>query len=593
MDISCKERILSNDYADWIIDFNLEEIGELPGTETADYCYRRVDDELGLIFAARTSLKEVGLLNYPYRQIPAVFGLQPVTGLGATADYDPGTFYHAGITQVQRLPLKLSGKGVVIAIIGTGIDYMNPVFRNQDGSSRILSIWDQTIQEGTPPLNFVYGTEYKKEEIEEAIKSQQPYKKVPSRDTNGHGTYMASIAAGSNITEPEIYSGAAPEADIVVVKLKECKPYLREYYLLPEGAAAYQSTDIIMAVQYVEDFARAFSRPIVICLGLGSNLGGHSGSSPLSRYLDRVGDKRGRVIVVGGGSEGNTAHHYFTTIDPLSMEEGRNNRKSAEIRVGDNEKGFLVELWVGTPNLLSLSVRTPGGEVVSNIGTEFNRGREYRFLYEKTRIIVTYTIVEGESGDQLITIRFENPTPGIWAVEIENERGLPGAEIHMWLPLKEFLTSDTYFLTPSPEITLTQPSYAANSITTSAYADKTNSFYVESGRGFSRGSMIKPDIAAPAVEVSLAQKSLPGELRIGKGTGTALAAAVTAGGIALFLQWAYEDGRLNYIRGSDVKSFLIRGAVREDNLVYPNKLWGYGKLSVQGIFNSLIHDSSG
>ena len=272
MDISCKEKILSNDYTDWIIDFELEEIGGLAGTETSDYCYRRVDDELGLIFAARTTTKEVGLLNYPYRQIPAVFGLQPVTGLGPTSDYDPGTFNNAGITRVQRPPLKLSGKGVVVAVIDTGIDYTNPVFKNHDGSSRILSIWDQTIQEGMPPLNFDYGTEYKKEEIDEALKSRQPYKRVPSRDTNGHGTYMASIAAGSSIIEPKIYSGAAPEADSVVVKLKECKPYLREYYLLPEGAVAYQATDIIMGIQYAEAFARAFSRPVVICLGLGSNL---------------------------------------------------------------------------------------------------------------------------------------------------------------------------------------------------------------------------------------------------------------------------------------------------------------------------------
>ena len=589
MDYNCREKILSNDYADWIIDFDLEEIEDQIKENNIDYCYRRVDEGLGIITTARNQEKDVGLLNYPYRRIPAVFGLSPVNGLGSVMPYNQDPFISAGITQVQKLPLQLTGKGVVIAFIGTGIDYTNPVFRKKDGSSRILAIWDQTIQTGLPPQGFHYGTEYTKEKIDEAIQSNNPYKIVPSKDINGHGTYMASIAAGSSLTEPQLYTGAAPEAEIVVVKLKECKDYLRDYYLLKEEAPAFQSTDIIMAVEYAESFARAFTRPVVICMGFGTNLGGHSGDLPLSKYLDRIGNKRGRVLVMTGGSEGNTGHHYFTTLYVKNSEREEQRKATAEIKVGEGERGFLTEIWAKTPNLLSLIIRAPGGEEITNIGTDFNRGREYRFIYEKTRVTVTYVIIEGESGDQVITVRFQNPTEGIWTLEIENREGLEKADVHIWLPIKEFLSSEAYFLSPDPEITLTEPSYTRNSITITAYADQTNSFYVESGRGFSRGILLKPDIAAPGVDISLAQKSLPGELRIGRGTGASLAAAVTAGGVALFLEWAFREGQLNYIRSNDVRSFLIRGAKRESNRVYPNIFWGFGKLSIQGIFEALTN----
>lgn len=586
MPVSCKERILSNDYADLIIDFELTE--ELLDRDTSgmDYCYRQIDRALGLVFTKRNEMEPVGLLNYSYQRLPTLFGLQELVTEATGQVFNNTPLVSGGIWQVQRPPLNLSGKGTIIAFIDTGIDYINPVFKNPDGSSRILAIWDQTIQEGMPPAGFEYGTEYNRNQINQALQNERPYSVVPSRDENGHGTAIASIAAGSRIGEGSEFTGAAYDADILVIKLKECKTYLRDYYLIPETVPAYQSTDIIMALEYADMFAKSFYRPVVFCIALGSSYGSHSGNSPLSNYLNRLASKRSRVFVAGGGNEGNSAHHYEGDLSPGNGRE-EENQEEIEIRVGENERGFITEIWGKSPNIFSLAIRSPGGEEIPNTGVRVDRGIEYEFVYERTSITVSYALVEGSTGDELITVRFQNPTPGIWTLILQSESGLRNAGFHVWLPISQFLSSETYFLSPNPNITLTIPGYAENMITATAYSDSTNSIYVRSGRGFSRGSEIKPDIAAPGVNISAVQRAVGQEIRVAKVTGSAAAAAITAGGVADFLQWAVTEGNANYLKSAEVKNYFIRGAVRDDNLTYPNPLWGFGKLSVLGVFDSL------
>ena len=586
MPVSCRERILSNEYADLIIDFELT--GELLDMDTsgADYCYRQVDRGLGLVFTKRNQMEPVGLLNYSYQRIPSLFGLQELVTEATGQVFDNTPLVNSGIWQVQREPLKLTGKGTIIAFVDTGIDYSNPVFRNPDGSSRILAIWDQTLQEGAPPAGFEYGTEYDRAQINRALQSENPYSVVPSRDENGHGTAVASIAAGSRIAQGSRFTGAAYDADILVIKLKECKTYLRDYYLIPEEVPAYQSTDIIMALEYADTFARSFYRPVIFCMALGSSYGSHSGNSPLSNYMNRLAGKRSRVFVVGGGNEGNSAHHYEGDLSPQNGSE-EETQEEIEIRVGENERGFLTEIWGKAPNIFSLAIRSPGGEELPNTGVRVDRGIEYEFVYERTSITVSYALVEGNTGDELITVRFQNPTPGIWTLILQSESGLKNAGFHVWLPITQFLSSETYFLSPNPNITITIPGYAENVVTTATYSDRTNSIYVRSGRGFSRGSEIKPDIAAPGVNVSAVQRGIGQEIRIAKVSGSAAATAITTGGVADFLQWAVTEGNANYLKSGEVKNYLIRGAVREENLTYPNPLWGFGKLSIQGVFDSL------
>ena len=586
MPVSCKEKILSNDYADWVIDFELTEELRNMDASNVDYCYHQVDRILGLVYTTRAQTAPIGLLNYPYQRLPNLFGLQELVTESVGNVFDPGPLIASGIRSVQQEPLNLNGKGTITVFIDTGIDYRNPLFRNPDGSSRILAIWDQTIQEGEPPMGFDYGTEYRKEIIDEALQSENPLSVVPSTDENGHGTAVAGVAAGSRISEGTIFSGAAPEADILVIKLKPCKQYLRDYYLLPEDAVAYQSTDIMMALQYADTFAESFFRPIIFCMTLSSSYGSHSGTSPLSNYINRLGNKRSRVFVIGGGDEGNSAHHYEGNLSPENVDE-EEMQEEIEIRVGEGEKGFITEIWGNTPNVFSLSIRSPGGEEIPNIGVLADKGITYEFVYEKTNVTVSYALVEGSIGDELITVRFQNPTPGIWSMILQSESGLRNAGFHVWLPISRFLSSETYFLNPNPNITLTIPGYAENAITVSAYSSRNNSIYVRSGRGFSRDSRIKPDIAAPAVGISAPGRGLPEEVRLNSVTGSALSAAITTGAVADFMQWAVTEKNAAYLNSGEVKNYFIRGALRDRNLEYPNKLWGFGKLSLQGVFDSL------
>lgn len=386
MSTTCGEKLLSNDYGEWLLDFKLTE--ELLGNEEPDmeFCFQQIDDNLTIVSVRRDQTDSVSLLSYAYQHIPDLFGLQQETVTEGAFDVTP--LIDSGITQVQKPPLNLTGRGVVLGFIDTGIDYNNPVFKRSDGSSRILAIWDQTIQEGNPPEGFLYGTEYNNEKINEALQADNGLEIVPSRDTNGHGTAMASIAAGSSIGQGTEFLGAAYDADIAVVKLKECKPYLREYYLLPENVPAYQSTDIIMAVQYLDTFARAFQRPVVICIGLGSSFGGHSGNSLLSQYLDRIAIKRSRILVVAGGNEGNTAHHYAGKLNPIQTDgivPGREIQE-IEIRVGEGEQGFLTEIWGKAPNVFSVAIRSPGGEMVRNTGVQRGRGWNTASCMSKRRL---------------------------------------------------------------------------------------------------------------------------------------------------------------------------------------------------------------
>ncbi len=591
MSTGCKEKILSNDYSDWITDYELTPELIAASTGQEDYCYRQVDEELGLVFSKRGGEHPLGPINPSYRQIPALFGLQQAEVRVSGEPFDSGPLTASGILQVQRPPLNLTGKGIIIAFIDTGIDYRNPIFLKPDGTSRILAIWDQTLQEGEPPEGFFYGTEYRRDRINEALGALDPLTVVPSRDENGHGTAMASVAAGSTLEEGSLFTGAAPQADILVVKLKECKPYLRDYYLLPEGIEAYQSTDLIMAIEYADQFARTFFQPVVFCIGVGSSYGSHSGTSPLSNYLNRIGRKRSRAVVIGGGNEGNTAHHYSGRLDPAGSEtaggtEGE-SKEEIEIQVGEGQRGFLAGIWGKAPNRFSLSLRSPRGEEVSTVGLQSGESREFRFIYEQSRIRITFLLVEGGTGDELILIRFANPTPGIWTLILVNESGLEDAPFHIWLPISEFLGGETYFLKPDPDITMTIPSYAGDCITVASYYDENNSIYVRSGRGFSRGYEVKPDLAAPGVDISAVLRGLADEVRLGRVSGSSMAAAITAGGVAQFLEWLWKNQNVGYLRSNEVKNYLIRGAVRDSGLTYPNRQWGYGKLNIQGIFDLL------
>ena len=565
--MACREPALSNDYADVLVDYIIND-QELEGR---DYCLEVIDEQFSILYIKRAPLPVINVSDYTYNSIPKLYGLMQENGVAGRENFDPQSLIKTGIPQLQRPPLSLTGKGVVIGFIDTGIRYEMDVFRRSDGTSRILSIWDQTIQDGTPPTGFSYGTEYTNEQINEALQNENPRSIVPSTDTIGHGTAMASVAAGSSIGYGLDFLGAAPDADIVVVKCKEAKQYLKDYYFIPDGVPAYSDADIGLAIKYLDGFARVGERPVVICIGMGTNWGDHAGGSILARYLDRISEKRNRVVVVCGGNEGNAGHHFGELFEMTGSEM----LQTVELRVGAQQSGFVMELWGDAPNTMSISIRSPGGEMVPVIDFR-NRGTSnYSFIYERTKIAIDHVLVEQGTGDELVVFRFTEPTPGVWTFRINVQGNTNSGNINMWLPITAFLGSETYFLQSNPYRTLTEPSFAGSVITPSTYDGSNNSFYIESGRGFGRDERIKPDFASPGVNVSTV---------LGTRSGASMSASITAGAAAQFMQWAVIEKNDILAHSVEVQAYFIRGAVREGELIYPNRSWGFGRLNVSRSF---------
>ncbi|MCI8549499.1 MAG: S8 family peptidase [Lachnospiraceae bacterium] len=558
----CRERILSEDYEDFIFPAN-QIYGETALPQL--FCVEQASDTTAVIHVSKELLPPLSVQFYNYAAIPRLYGLTDVTNMEAS-----------GILRARNQPvLGLDGKGVLIGLIDTGIDYTNPVFMDEFGGTRILRIWDQTVQTGRLPEGFQYGSEYTKEEIDEAIASSESLSLVPSVDEDGHGTFLASIAAGSDMPEEE-FTGAAPGASIAMVKLKPAKEYLRKYFLIRDGATAYQETDLMMGVRYLTELGERLAMPLVILIGVGTNWGDHAGNAPLGCMLNTAARQLGNAVVVAAGNESNRAHHYFGTISA----EGGNDY--VEIRVPQNENGITMELWAQAPEVYSVQILSPTGESTGRVVPRLNLNSVFQFTMEKTVIYVDYQLIEQESGSTVVRMRMADPTPGIWTLAVYNEQYTDG-RFHIWLPMEGFVEEDTAFLRPNPDTTLTVPSSAEGPITFGADNHRQNSLYIHSGRGYTRTNCIKPDLVAPGVDI---YGALPGG-RFGVKSGTSIAAAHGAGAAALLLEWGTVQGNYRGMRTKDIKSLMIRGAIRSRTASYPNRGSGYGALDVFHIFETI------
>ena len=500
-----------------------------------------------------------------YNTIPKLFTLLDLESLEAS-----------GILAVQNQPvLGLKGQDVLIGFIDTGIDYTHPAFRRPDGLSRIVGIWDQTLQTGQPPFDLSYGTAYSQEELNQALGMEDPFSLVPSRDENGHGTFLAGVAAGSALPQ-QSFSGAAPEALIAMVKLKPAKEYLKEIFYVTGSAPAYQSTDIMLGIRYLILLADALKKPLVLCLGLGSNQGSHSGSSPLDSMLSVTDQYRGIHAVTAAGNEAGKAHHFYGTAANSGAYE------AVEILVEPGTSGFCAELWGQPPEVYAVGFESPLGEVIQKLPPRISFSENISFILENTRIFVTSEIVQTVSGQQLIFIRFSDPTPGSWKIRVYTD-SFNNGNYHIWLPITGFSDPDVRFLRPNPDTTLTVPSASVSTMTTAAYNAYDNSLFLNSSRGFTRTGQIKPDFAAPGVNV------FGPNLRGGftTATGTSVAAAITAGACAQIVEWGMGRTPPRIFNNTELKSLFIRGADRSRQELYPNREWGYGTLNVYQVFSSL------
>lgn len=561
--ITCREKILSEDYWDFILPPFREN--ETYGSSPDQVCPQVLDFGYRVESVDSTVLEPLTIDRYWYNSIPNCYAL-----------IDMEALEDAGITALQNYPtLNLMGENIMIGFVDTGIDYQHEVFRNLDGSTRIAGIWDQTIQTGELPDGLEFGSEYTQEDINAALRSENPREIVPSVDEDGHGTFLASVAAGSANVENR-FLGAAPEATLAVVKLKRAKAYLKDFYAIRPDAVCYQENDIMLGLKYLNDLARKRNMPLVICIALGTNFGGHNGTSLLSFMLDNYSLQMNHCVVVGTGNEASLRHHYY------HMFRSKNDTSTAELRVGEGVDGFVTELWSKIPNVVTISITSPSGEQTRQIS--LRQGYRYNFLFtfERTEVVVEYRLLMENNDSQLIFMRFKDPAPGIWRIQVQPQQMSEG-DFHMWLPTQEFLSGEVYFLEANPDVTLTEPGTGRGSMTVAYYNGRDNAVDINSGRGYTRDGRVKPDFAAPGVSITGAGLNGGFVVRSGSSAATGLA----AGAVALMLGWFEQQPGARGASTSQIRNLIVLGAKQRPEMDYPNEEWGYGTLDLYRLLDTL------
>jgi subtilisin family serine protease len=489
---------------------------------------------------------------------PILYGLD---SLGALQD--------ANIASFHEYPYgELRGSGILIGFIDTGIQYTNTLFKYEDNTTRIVSIWDQTI-EGNPPSPYTYGTEYTRENINAALQSEDPLSIVPSTDEIGHGTFLAGVAAGYDRTSTGFYIGGAPESMMVVVKLRPAPLYLREFYLIQPDAIAYDSISLMEGITYLLDIATRENKPLVICIGVGTNTGPHDGRDRTEIFLNEFSRVRDLVILIAAGNEATLGHHYEGTVLQGSI-------NSFEMNIADGEKGVYFQVWGNAPDKMAISITSPLGRMIPKIPIAMLGEKSFTLPLERTQIIVSYDFTGIYATGQSITIKLIDPTPGLWQFTIHGEYILSG-RYNTWLPREGFSLPATRFLRPAPFTTVNIPGTGENDITVGAYDSQDGSVYLSSGRGPTRRQTIKPDFVAPGVNII--GPALDGGFM--SATGTSIATAITSSAVALLIEWVKQNEIPIILNTRTVKTILTRGARRTVGVSYPNNLEGYGKLDLQ------------
>lgn len=477
----------------------------------------------------------------------------------------------AGIIQVQQQPyLDLRGRGVLIGIIDTGIDYTKDVFVFEDKTSKIQFIYDQTMV-GPPPEGFFIGVEYTNAQINEALHAQDPYSIVSQHDTVGHGTFLASVAAGREIDN---FIGAAPAAELIVVKLKHARPYYREMDAVPPWQEnAYESNDVMIGVEYVLTKARQLGRPVVICLGVGSNFSSHDGFNLFEEYLEGVSNLRGVCLCTSAGNESQARHHAQGKL------AAKGEQQNIDVQAPESADTTLISLWNSAADRFSVSIRSPTGELIPRVPAKPGTRIRSALVLEKAEVGVEYFFPVEGSGAQLTIIRLFNPTPGIWTIIVHGDIVLDGT-YHAWLPMTGFVSPGLEFLNATPYSTIVTPATMFGSIVCGAYDPLNNSLYANSSWGPTRTPTMSPDLVSPGVGVGGFYSS-----GYGKMDGTSAAAAITTGASALLMQWGVVDKHDFAMSTYQIRAYLLRGCNRSETMTFPNFKWGYGSLNLMQTFN--------
>lgn len=511
-----------------------------------------------------------GIITLPESYIPLLTQIEQIEYIEKPKQLYPSDFQGnvaSCVTQIQRNEPYLTGRGVLVAILDSGIDYYNDFFRNPDGTTRIAYLYDQSI-----PM------EYSEEQINQALKAgnrQAAYELVPSRDVTGHGTAVASIAAGKvYVSGNASADGVATQSRLLIVKLDT------------SGQQSFpMTTNLLRGFTYVINKAREMGLPVAVNLSFGNTYGSHNGTSLVERFIDNVSEIWKTCICVGSGNEGASSGH---TSGGLFEKEDRNEtmegaiEETIELAIGNYERSLSLQLYKSFADQFGIELVSPSGELIS-IDTKEEGTKRYRVNSEDVLVYVgfpkPYTVLE-EIYIELFP-RQEYLTTGVWQIKLIPEKIVSG-EYNLYLQSQTVRSRDTRFFIPTPDRTLTIPSTSRRVITVGAYDATYQSYAPFSGRGYVNEDakvlgLTKPDLVAPGVGILAATENGTDYY-----TGTSFATPFVTGAVALLMEWGIERGNDSYLYGEKVKAYLIRGAKPLPGFdTYPNPVIGYGALCVE------------
>lgn len=510
-----------------------------------------------------------------FAQIEEVFFIERPTRLWFSLEdaRENICLYNEGENGQEENVLGLTGEGVLVGIIDSGIDYFHPDFRNEDGTTRIYKLWDQTT-------GVVYGFE----KINDALLAGRKMGEeiVTQRDVSGHGTHVAGIACGNGRASMGRYRGVAWKSQLIVVKLGDSI-----------GESFPRTTRLLEALDFCVKNAIEIDKAIAINLSFGNNYGTHSGDSLVVSYINTICRVWKTSVVIGTGNEGASKKHASGKMYGMSNDinkngnNGVNNRETeiVEFNIGELEKTINLQIWRNYYDEYEIYMEFPDGTIIRLDGEA-----AFTYNYDNT-IVLIYNSMPGPISGRVETFlefipRGENDREsevntgyingGIYRIYMVPVNVVTG-EYNMWLPVGGIVNVNTGFLSPQANSTLTIPSTASLGISVGAYNSKTNEFAQFSGRGPIAGNGYnKPDLVAPGVDIISCDINGSYSLR----SGTSMATPFVTGAAALLMEYGIVRGEDRYLYGQKLKTYLLKGARQLQGEITPSYRTGYGALCI-------------